>query len=47
MGSIVEQAVYDFCASVIMWAVLVPCGIFFFTALIFIVVKCIRELWKK
>lgn len=47
MGSIVEQAFYGFCASVIMWAVLVPCGIFFFAALIFIVVKCILELWKK
>lgn len=47
MGSIVEQAVYDFCTSVIIWAVLVPCGIFFLTAFLFIVVKCIRELRKK
>ena len=47
MGSIVERAFYSICAWVIIWGVLVPCGIFFFTALIFILVKCIRELWKK
>jgi hypothetical protein len=47
MGSIVEQAFYNICASVIIWLVLAPCGIFFLTALIFIVMKCIRELWKK
>lgn len=47
MGSIVERVFYDFCTSVIMWAVLVPCGIFFLTAFLFIVVKCIRKLWKK
>lgn len=46
MGSIVEQVFYGFCASAIMWAILVPCGIFL-TALIFIVVKCIWELWRK
>lgn len=47
MGSIVERVFYDFCASVIIWAVLVPCGIFVLTVFIFIVVKCIRELRKK